>query len=337
LPIRFTMNDYITLILGIACAGIGGELFVRGAVGLAHWARVSPGIVGVTIAAFATSSPELSVAINAAMAGEPQIALGNALGSNIVNVALILAIALAISGIRSPRDSVKRDFPVALLIPLVTGALFLDGMLSRLDGLLLLSLFLAWLVAAVIEARKQRNAMEAVPSKKHGWRSALFCVVGLAFLIAAGNLIVAGARAIAVAFGIDEFIIGATVVSIGTTAPELATMIIAKFRKQDEVGLGTILGSNIFNGLLIVAVAAIIHPIVVNEREVAVTLAFGFVALLLTYPTRKDFIGRRRGILLILFYFAYLAVIIQLQAAFILPVTDAEKAALHSTFVQRLT
>lgn len=150
------MNDYIALILGIICAGIGGELFVRGTVGLAHWARVSPGIISVTIAAFATSSPELSVSINAAMAGEPQIALG----SNVVNVALVLAIALVISGIRSPRDSVKRDFPVALLIPLITGALFLDGELSRLDGLLMLSLFIVWLSAAVIEARKQRSATE---------------------------------------------------------------------------------------------------------------------------------------------------------------------------------
>jgi cation:H+ antiporter len=331
------MNDYITLPLGIACAGIGGELFVRGAVGLAHWARVAPGIIGVTIAAFATSSPELSVSINAAMAGEPQIALGDALGSNVVNVALILAIALIISGIQSPRDSVKRDFPVALLVPVITGVLFLDGMLSRLDGLLMLSLFLAWLIATVIEARKQRSAAKSASGEHHGWIAALFCIIGLAFLIAAGNLIVSGARAIAVAFGIDEFIIGTTVVAIGTSAPELATTVIAKFRKQDEVGLGTILGSNIFNGFLIVAIASIIHPIVANEREVAVTLAFGFVALLLTYPTRKDFIGRRRGILLLSLYFAYLTVIIQLQAVGMSPVTDVRKAALHSTFVQRLT
>jgi len=278
------MNDYIALIPGIICAGIGGELFVRGTVGLAHWARVSPGIIGVTIAAFATSSPELSVSINAAMAGEPQIALGNALGSNIVNVALILAIALAISGIRSPRDSVKRDFPVALLVPLITGALFLDGMLSRLDGLLMLSLFLAWLSAAVIETRKQRSATEAASGEHHGWIAVRFCVIGLVSLIAAGNLIVAGARAIAVTLGIDEFLIGATVAAIGMTAPELATIVIAKLRKQDEVGLGTILGSNIFNGLLIIGVASIMHPTVVDQREVAGALAFGLIALVFIYP-----------------------------------------------------
>ena len=156
------MNDYLALILGVGCAGIGGELFVRGAVGLAFWARISPGIIGATVVAFATSSPELSVSINAALAGKPQIGLGDALGSNVVNVALILALALLISGIQSPRDSIKRDFPVALLIPIITGVLFLDGELSRLDGLLMLGMFIAWLVAAVIEARKQRSAAEEV-------------------------------------------------------------------------------------------------------------------------------------------------------------------------------
>lgn len=179
------MNDYIALILGIACARIGGELFVRGTVGLAHWARVSPGIIGSTIAAFATSSPELSVSINAAMAGEPQIALGDALGSNVVNIAPILAIALIISEIQSPRGSVKRDFPVALLVPVITSVLILDGVLSRLDGLLMLSMFIAWLVAAVFEARQQRGAIEALPGGRHGWLATLFCVVGLALLIAA--------------------------------------------------------------------------------------------------------------------------------------------------------
>lgn len=154
------MNDYITLIWGAVCAGIGGELFVRGAVGLAHWARISPGIIGVAVAAFATSSPELSVSINSALAGKPQIALGDALGGNIMNVAPILAIGLVFSGIQSPRDTVKRDFPVSLLIPIITGVLFLDGKLSRFDGFLMLGMFLAWFVVVVIEAREQRSAVE---------------------------------------------------------------------------------------------------------------------------------------------------------------------------------
>ena len=309
------MNDYVALGLGVVCAGIGGELFVRGAVGLAHWARISPGIIGATVAAFATSSPELSVSINAALGGKPQIALGDALGSNIVNVALILALALVISGIQSPRDSVKRDFPVALLIPIITGVLFLDGGLSRFDGLLMLSMFLAWLVAAIVEARKQRSAAEEVLGEHRGWLVVLSCAVGLAFLVAAGNLIVAGARGIAIAFGIDEFIIGATIVAVGTSVPELATTVIAKLRGHDEVGLGTILGSNIFNGIFIVAVAAIIHPITVAWREVAIALVFGLVAVAFTYPTRTGFIERRRGVLLLVLYAAYLATILQRQAA----------------------
>ena len=214
------MNDYLILLLGVVCAGIGGELFVRGAVGLAAWARISPGIIGATVAAFATSSPEMSVSISAAVAGNPEIALGDALGSNVVNVALILGLALAISGIQTTRDSVKRDFPVALLIPLITGVLLLDGELSRHDGLLMLTTFFVWLVAAVIEARKQRSDAAAALGEQRRWLVILSCLAGLAFLVSAGNLIVAGARGIALAFGIGEFIIGATVVAIGTSTPE---------------------------------------------------------------------------------------------------------------------
>lgn len=308
------MNEYTTLILGIAFAGIGGELFVRGAVGLAHWARVKPGIIGATVAAFATSSPELSVSVNAALAGKPEIGLGDALGSNVVNVALILALALVISGIQCSRDSVKRDFPVALLIPIMTGVLFLDGELSGFDGVLMLGMFIAWLVATIIEARKQRSAADEVLGERRGWRVALACVAGLAFLVTAGNLIVAGAKGIALSLGIEEFIIGAAVVAVGTSVPELATTVIAKLRGHDEVGLGTILGSNIFNGVFIVAVAAIIHPITVAWREVAVALVFGIVAMVFTYPARTGFIERRRGVLLLVLYAVYLATILQRPA-----------------------
>lgn len=308
------MNDYVALSMGIACAGIGGELFVRGAVGLGHWIRISPGIIGATFAAFATSSPELSVSINAALTGTPEIALGDALGSNVVNVALILALALVISGIQSPRDSVRRDFPVALLVPIITGGLVLDGILSRFDGVLMSSIFLAWLTAAVVEARKQRSAAEDILGERRGSLAVLWCTVGLAFLTVAGNLIVTGAKGVAAYFGIDAFIIGATVVAVGTSVPELATTVVAKLRGHDEVGLGTILGSNIFNGLLVVGVAATISPITLNLSEVAVTLGFGLMALVLAYPTHRGFIERRRGILLLLLYAIYLTTILQRQA-----------------------
>lgn len=300
------MNDYTMLLVGIVCAGLGGELFIRGAVGLAQWLRIAPGIIGAVVAAFATSSPELSVAINAGLAGDPQIALGDALGSNIVNIALILALALVIAGIQSPRTTIKRDFPVALMVPVLTGFLVLDGQLSRLDGVLMLALFLSWLTATTLEARKQRSAAEEVLGEHRRGLILLSCAGGLALLVFAGDAIVTGAKGIALSFGMDYFTIGVTVVAIGTSAPELATTVIAKLRGHDEVGLGTILGSNIFNGLFIVPVAAIIHPIAVPWQEVGLSLAIGFAALFCTYPNRVGFIQRPRGFLLLILYGCYL-------------------------------
>lgn len=309
------MNEYVVLALGIVCAGIGGELFVRGTVGLASLVRISPGIVGATVAAFATSSPELSVSISSALAEKPQIALGDALGSNVVNVALILGLALVISGIQSPRDSVKRDLPVAVLIPVITGVLFLDGILSRIDGALMLCMFIAWIVAAIFEARKQRSATKEVIGEQSKWLILISCMVGLACLVTAGNLIVIGARDIAASFGISEFIVGATIVAIGTSVPELATTIIAKLRGHDEVGLGTVLGSNIFNGIFIIAIAALIHPIAVPLKDIVATLVFGVLAVVFVLPARIGFIERRRGVLLISLYIAYLVTVFQSGAA----------------------
>jgi cation:H+ antiporter len=306
------LEHYVALVIGVVCAGIGGELFVRGAVGLAGWARISPGIVGATVAAFATSSPELSVSISSAVAGKPQIALGDALGSNVVNVALILGTALMISGIQSPRGGLKRDFPVALLVPIVTGVLLLDGQLSRVDGALMLGAFFAWLIATIIEARKQRSAAEEILGTHRVGRALVFCALGLPALIAAGHFIVSGARGIAVQFGVGEFVIGATVVAVGTSVPELATAVIAKLRGHDEVGLGTILGSNIFNGLFIVAIAATIHPIDLDWRAVFAALVFGVVALACSYPARDGFIERRRGFMLVVLYIAYVTTVLQM-------------------------
>jgi cation:H+ antiporter len=307
------MLDYLTLALGVLLAGAGGELFIRGAVGLAHWARVSPGIIASTVVAFATSSPELAVSITAALVGTPQISLGDALGSNVVNVALILAAAVAISGMQTPRSIMNRDFLVALVTPVITLVLLLDGLLSRIDGWLLVAMFTAWFIAVIIEARKQRSAAEKMLGEQRRMIAAMYSVAGLACLIAAGHLVVNGAKGIALAFGLNEFTIGATVVAVGTSVPELATAIIAKLRGHEEVGLGTILGSNIFNGLLIIGIAAIICPITVGWREVTGVLIFGMVAVALTFPNGRGFIDRRRGALLLMLYAAYLVTILQRQ------------------------
>ena len=303
------MNDYVAMASGVVCAGVGGELFVRGAVGVASWARVSPGIIGATVVAFATSSPEMAVSISSALAGTPQIALGDVLGSNVVNIALILALGLLVSGIHNPRDAMKRDYAIALLVPMVTGVLLLDGMLSRFDSCLLLGMFFVWFATTIIEARKQRSAAPEVLAEHGGWRAIIFFVVGLALLVTAGRLIVVGAKGIAIDFGIDEFVVGATIVAVGTSAPELATTIIARLRNHDELSLGTILGSNIFNSLLIVPVAAIIFPIAIDWGEVVVALGFGLLAMIIILPTRREFIGRGHGLLLLVIYGVYLAAI----------------------------
>lgn len=301
------------LVGGIACAALGGELFVRGSVGVARWLRIAPGVVGATIAAFSTSSPELSVSVNAAMAGRPQIGLGDALGSNVVNVALVLGLALAVSGIRCSRGVVRRDFPVAVLVPAATGVLLIDGVLSRLDGALMLVAFAVWLAAVIVHARKERDAMPQAAPDRRRWLSVLWCGLGLGALIAAGTLIVTGAKAIAASFGIPPFVIGATVVAFGTSTPELATTLIAKLRGHDDIGLGTILGSNLFNGLLIVGVAATIRPIAVDWREVAAALGFGVAALLLVFPAREALIPRWRGAALLTLYAGYVASVLLVE------------------------
>lgn len=305
------MNEYIALVLGVVLAGAGGELFVRGAVGLASLARISPGIIGATVAAFATSSPELSVSVNSALDGHSQIALGDALGSNIVNIMLILGITLLVSGIQTHQSSVKRDIPVAILIPIIMGIFLFDGEYSRIEGLLVLCLFIVWIVAVAYEAKKQRDFTEDTGDKHKKWHIAVSIIVGLVLLIAAGTLIVNGAKEIAVNLGIDEFIVGTTIVALGTSAPELATALIAKLRGHDEVGLGTVLGSNIFNGGFIVSVAAVINPIRVVWSEVAVTLVFGIAAVLLIYPPRNGCIKRSRGLLLLGLYFIYIIAVLK--------------------------
>ena len=298
------MNDYVMLAAGIVCAAGGAELFVRGAVGIAFWLRIAPGIVGATVAAFATSSPELAVGVSAALNGVPQIAFGDVLGANIVNVGMVLALAVLISAMKCPRDSIRRDFSAALLTPVLTAALAVDGEISRVDGVVLMVAFFIWLTLTVVSARRQRGDVLPEANSGRGWRLIAVLLIGLVILFAAGHLIVSGAKGVARAMGIGEFVIGAVIVAVGTTVPELATMIVSKLRGYEEVGLGTVLGSIVFNACFIVGVAAMIHPIPVDWGEASVALGFGLVALLCAYPDRRGIIGRARGVLLLLLYIA---------------------------------
>lgn len=299
------MSDLVYFILGIICAGLGGELFIRGTVRLASCLRVSPSIVAITVSAFATSSPELSVGIASALAETPQIALGNCLGANILNIALVLGIASLIGGIHISRGGIGHTISVAFTTPVVIGLLAFDGMLSRLDGVLLLAVFLVWLALVAIEARKQRSSMGEVNGKGHRWMAVSYLLIGLILLVGAGRLVVAGAGGIAIMLGLDTFVVGAIFVAFGTTTPELAITVISKLRGQEEVGFNTILGSIVINGLFIIGIASVISPISFKWREVSLALLFGTATIAMTLTGRSGYIPRWRGVLLLAMYVAY--------------------------------
>jgi cation:H+ antiporter len=303
------LDELPILLVGLACAAIGGELFVRGAVGIAASARVPPGIVGATVAAFATSSPELAVAIGAGISGRSELALGDALGSNVVNIGLVLGLALLAGPMRVSGGVVRRDMAAALAIPIATAALVADGRLSRLDAAVLLVLFAVWLVASIDEARRERSAAGEVLGEHSPRRAAVVGLIGLALLIVAGRLIVSGATGIGTSLGLDAFVVGVVLVAVGTSVPELATTLVARVRGHDEVGLGTILGSNVFNGGLVIPVAALLSPVEIAWSEIATSLAFGITLVICVLP-RNGILGRPRGALLVLGYAASLATVL---------------------------
>lgn len=306
------MLDVALLLLGFACAGFGGDLFVGAVVALARWAGVPAGIVAATIAAFATSGPELAVAVVSANEGVPQIAFGNVLGANIVNVGLAIGLALVIAAMQVPRLSVQRDLWAAALAPAATLLVVLDGTVSRVDGAILILLFGVWLTATIVEARRERSAAPAVLGDRDGiLRISGRALVGLLAMAAAGKLVVTGGEGVGAALGLPPFIIGAVIVAIGTTLPELATMLLARLRGHDEVGIGTILGSLIFNGLFIAGVTALMRPFTLSLYDAALALGTGLVLVLLLYPSRDGTLERRRGVVLLAFYLAYVAVLLQ--------------------------
>jgi cation:H+ antiporter len=306
------MPDVALMVIGVLAAAGGGEFFVRGSVRLAAAMRVPAGIIAATVAAFATSTPELSVALNAATTGQPEIPLGDAVGSNVANIGLILGLALIIVPLAAHREDIRRDLPFALAAPSATGLLLYDGALGRVDGAILIGLFVAWLGITLIEARRVRAATAAVFGDT-GLGSALtYAAIGMVLLVVAGRLIVVAAKGFGEELGIDPFVVGATLVAFGTSAPELATTLVAGLRGHAEVALGTLLGSNIFNNLGIVGVTAIIEPIHPSGTEVAVALTASAIVLLAVVPGSAGRLGHRRGVSLVAAYAAYVGALLAL-------------------------
>jgi cation:H+ antiporter len=307
------MTAILFLVVGIVTAGLGGELFVRGSVGAAARARIPAGIIGATVAAFATSSPEFAVAVSSAVAGKPEIALGDALGSSVVNIGLVLGIALVIAGLMVSRADFRRDLPVAFAAPLLLGALSLDGGLGRADGAVLIAVFAAWLTVTARQAVHFRSNAASVMGDRDVRGVVRDTLVGLALLVLSGQLLVRAAKRAGEALGWDVFTVGAILVAVGTSAPELATTIMARLRGHDDVGVGTVIGSNIFNTLWIVGIAAVIHPIDVAGKEVTIAIVAGMALLLLLLPGPTGRLGRGRGVALLAGYVAYLVALLTLH------------------------
>jgi len=308
MTVNLATTDLLALLAAIPAAGLGGASFLRGVLGVAAWLRLPKLLVATTLAAFATSSPEMSVSSLAALAGEPSIGLGDALGSNVVNVGLILGLALLFGALAARSDELRRDFVLALIVPILTLVLALDGALSRADGALLLSLFVLWSILVVRQAKAHRRAATTDNGPPvSALRAWLFLLVGLAALILAGRLFVTGASGIAVALGVHPYLIGVTIVALGTSLPEGVTVLLSRLRGHDDVGLGTLLGSNLFNGLAVVGVAATIHPIRAPLGEVATALVFGILTVLLMLP-HAGALSRRRGLALLAAYAAFVFV-----------------------------
>jgi cation:H+ antiporter len=296
----------ILLVLGIALAAFGGDRFVRGAVGISVALRIPAGIIGATVAAFATSSPELSVSVISALEGDPELALGDAAGSNMVNLGVVLGLTVMLVSVTARWVDIRRELPVAVGALGLVALVISDGVLGRGDALAMLSLFFVWLTWVVFDARRERSAAGAVIGDTNTLRSTLDLVVGLVLLVVAGRLIVLGAKEVGEVLGWDEFLVGAVLVAIGTSTPELVTALVAARRGHAEVGVGTVLGSNIFNTLLIVGAAGLIEPIDASSTLIMIAIGAGFVVTIAAVPNRHGSFSRFRGLVLLLVYAGYL-------------------------------
>ncbi len=300
------MNDLMLLLAAVALAAAGGDAFLKSILSAAWHLRVPTSVVATTLAAFATSSPEFTVSTVAALAGRPEIGLGDALGSNVANIAFIFGLALLFGAVRTSREAFEHDFYFALVVPALTFVFLLDGRIARGEASALLAIFALWLAWTVRNALRLRQTHPDGQTKAPSVPMTIAQgVLGLGALVAAGRLFVTGASGIATAWNLEPFVIGAVLVAVGTSMPELVTVVLSRLRGHDEVGIGTLIGSNLFNGLAIVGVAGSIHPIAAPLAEVTLTLVCGVLALLLLLPNRSGLIVRRRGLTLLLLYVAF--------------------------------
>lgn len=312
---------YLELLIGFALLLGGGEFLVRGAVGVARRLEVSPLLIGIILVGFGTSLPELVASVKAALAGSPGIALGNIVGSNICNILLILGAAAVIFPITCPRGALFRDGSVVVAASLVAIALCYSASVSRSEGIVLVLLLVGYAVGSYLLERRSANGARAVheaeadliePLSGPLWKSLAVAVAGIAAVILGADFLVVSAIELAQRFGVDDTVVGLTVVALGTSLPELATSVVAALRRHADIALGNVLGSNSFNILGILGTTAIIEPITVPAALLGFDLwaMLGTALLLFVAAVSGWRISRREGFVFLALYGAYIAVVV---------------------------
>ncbi len=314
--------DPLTLVLFIAGLGIlivGAELLVRGASRLAMGFGISPLVVGLTVVAFGTSSPELAVSIGSALSGQADIALGNVVGSNIANVLLILGISAVITPLVVTQKLVRQDVPLMIGVSVLLLLLGLDGRIGRLDGLLFFAGIVAYTVFAVRQSRAETAVIQAEYVAEFGQADPApgqrtlanigLIIIGLALLLLGARWLVNGAVSIARLLGLSELIIGLTVVAVGTSLPEVATSIIASIRGERDIAVGNVIGSNLFNIMSVLGLTAAVTPGGVGVPAAALRFDLPFMIAVAVACLPIFFTGYRiarwEGALFLAYYVAY--------------------------------
>lgn len=307
------MLSFVMLVFGFVLLVWGADKFVAGASALARRLGVSPLLVGLTIVAFGTSAPELAVSLTAALQGANEIAVGNVVGSNIFNMLMVAGLSAVVCPLIMDRTLLRRDWPISLAAAVLLLVFIApDLTISRVEGIILLVVFAGVLGAQIRAALKNRDTLEteedevAMPPLMIG----INIVLGLACIIIGGQLAVNGATGIARMFGLSETLIGLTIVAIGTSLPELVTSLVAARKGQNEIAMGNVIGSNLFNILFILGVSSAITPIPVQATSIIDALVLIGISIVFYLPARRGKLGRAPGAIMALTYVVYTAYLI---------------------------
>ncbi len=313
------LKDAVTLLFGLAILVSGGEFLVRGATSMALRMRISRLVVGLTIVAFGTSAPELFVSIQSALSGSPDLTMGNVIGSNICNLALVLGVTAVIFPVQVHTDSIRIDWPVVMGSSVLLYLLVLGNLISSVEGLLFIILLVVYTVFIIKRSRRKTREVQNLQNldadseipetpSAHLWKDILFIVLGTVGLAIGSDLLVKASQSLALQLGITERIIGITLLALGTSLPELITSVIASFKKQTDIAFGNLIGSNIFNILSILGITSLIRSIPVNDIIIHTDIIWmlGITFLILPMMLYKRRIGRLEGATLLVIYLLYI-------------------------------